>query len=396
MSVTNTRGLGARVQTAEDELFAAVTEFFAPLQRPGALPAGWQLTEQETDQGIVATFAGPDGTMTVELERADEKRQCFARTRRFNIYYSILQRDRGRLSESELALLHAVVEHIRRHEGQFDAGALDDRAPFPSLRVQVREVQVKRMLVHEGPAAYYLNPYVGCLIGCPYCYASHRGDLSRSLQGLPALPWGQWLDVKANAAEILEAEVKRLPPGNVRMSPIITDPYQRAEKRYEITRSCLKVLNAAAFAPMILTRDSLVLRDLDLLTANPQARVGFSVGTDDDEVCGAVEPRAEPIAQRLATLRTLKDAGVMTFAMVTPILPLNPKRFVELLAPLISVVHLGQLFEKDRIAKILGEIGRTGPLDEAWERDMLDQLERGFTAQGVQVNPREPPWTYVQ
>ena len=385
-----------KLTSVEDALFKRVAEFFSPLQLPGALPPGWALTEQETDQGIVATFHGPDGGMTVELEGVDAQRPCFARTQRFNVYYSVLQRDRGRLSASELALLDAVIAHVRQHESAFDAVALDDRSPFPSARVQVREVRVSRALVTEGPAAYYLNPYVGCMIGCPYCYAAHRGDLSRSLQGLPMLPWGQWLDVKSNLPQVLADEVARLTPGNVRMSPIITDPYQRAEKRFTITRQCLEVLNAAQFSPMVLTRDSLVLRDLDLLKANPGAKVGFSIGTDNDAVGDAVEPRAEPMSERFRTLRTLRDAGVYTFAMVTPVLPMDPARFVELLAPLIHVVHLGQLFEKDRIAATLGGLGLDGPLDDAWEARTLLELEERFTAAGVQVNPREPPWTYVQ
>lgn len=378
-----------------ETLTQATAEFFAPMQQNGALPPGWKLTGQDTDQGICATFHSPLGGLTVELERVDLQRPCYARSRRFNIYYSTLQREAEKLSASEIALLDAVVRHVRTHEFVFDRDALDDRTPPSQTRVQVREIQVQRMLVAEGPNAYYLNPYVGCLIGCPYCYASHRGDLSRSLQGLPALPWGQWLDVKMNAAAVLAEEIKRLPPGNVRMSPIITDPYQSAERRYEITRQCLEVLLEAGFAPMILTRDALVLRDLPLLRQYPQVKVGLSLGTDDDAVGRAVEPRADLISRRIETLQILKDAGIYTFAMATPILPLNPDRFIELLAPLISVISLGQLFEKPRVATILQQLGRDGPLDERWERDMYAYLREGFTQRGVQVNPRQAPWAYL-
>ena len=89
------------------------------------------------------------------------------------------------------------------------------------------------------------------------------------------------MDVKVNAREILAREVREHPPGTVRMSPILTDPYQPIEKRYRITRQCVEVLIEAEFRPVILTRESRVLDDLDLLTRGRSA-VGFSIPTDDD------------------------------------------------------------------------------------------------------------------
>jgi DNA repair photolyase len=162
-----------------------------------------------------------------------------------------------------------------------------------------------------------------------------------------------------------------------------------------MTRQCLQVLKDAGFSPIVLTRESLVLEDAALLAATPGALVGVSLCTDDDAVAKAFEPRAEPSSKRIDTLRQLKQAGVGTFAMITPMLPMNPERLVALLAPHIDVVHLGPLFERERIAATLRAAGVPGPLDAGWEADTAARLQAGFEAQGVRVNPTEAPWCYL-
>ncbi|MCP4249457.1 MAG: radical SAM protein, partial [bacterium] len=227
-----------------------------------------------------------------------------------------------------------MIALVRRREMELP----EFERPTTSRRAEVREIRVDRLLIAEGANQYYINPYVGCMIGCEFCYVAERADFSRGLRGLPRLPWGRYVDVKINAAEILRAEVRRRPPGIVRLSPILTDPYQPLERRYRITRQCLEVLLEAGFTPVILTRAARVVDDIDVLARFSKLAVGLSVPTDDDRVRISFEPGGDPINDRLAALERLHGAGIPTFAVVQPILPMQPERLVERLAPNVQFV----------------------------------------------------------
>ncbi len=352
----------------------------------------WRIDEWEAEQGITLTLRSGSRALVGELEAADLTRPCFATTRLFNVYYRRRGEDRRDLMADERDVLDSLVAALRREEEGLVV--VPPRAETTGS-VQVRELEVSRALVREGPGAYYLNPYVGCLLACPFCYAQHRADFSRSLEGLSPQPWGRWLDVKVNAPEVLAEEVRRLPPGLVRMSPIITDPYQPIERRYRVTRRCLEVLAGSDFTPVVLTRASSVLEDIELLRRCRGAVVGMSVPTDDDAVRTAFEPATEPIEERLETLRALKEAGLRTFGVIQPMLPMTPERLAEKLAPHVDAVRIGPLYEKLRVAKALATVGRREFLDEAWERATYEALKRALEARGVPVNPEGPAWSFL-
>jgi DNA repair photolyase len=192
--------------------------------------------------------------------------------------------------------------------------------------VTVQEVLCKSALVKSGISDYALNPYTGCAHGCVYCYASFMARFSRH-----GLPWGQWVDVKVNIADVLTKELrgKRLrdagTPPQVIMSSV-TDPYQPLERTYKLTRACLEAIAAvcASRAPLnvsILTKSDLVLRDIDLLQRIPGIEVGMTVTTADDSVSRLYERGACPSSKRLAALRRLSDSGVRTWAFFGPVLP---------------------------------------------------------------------------
>jgi DNA repair photolyase len=211
--------------------------------------------------------------------------------------------------------------------------------------------------------------------------------------GLPRAPWGKWVDVKINAPAVLARELGEHEPGTVRMSPIVTDPYQPIERRYRITRGCLEVMQPTAYRPVVLTRSSLVREDLPLLARCHEAIVGVSIPTDDEEVLAALEPGTEPVRARVETLRAIREAGLTTFAILQPMLPLDPARLVELLAPWAQAVRIGPLFEKPRVRAIYERLGRTEALDDAWERATFGDLRARFEARGVPVNPTFAPWS---
>lgn len=369
----------------------------ARLSSPGALPAPWSLANWEVEQGVTFRFAGSSGDhLEVDLERADPGRPCFARTRDFNVYFSLFGRRASALSPSEESLLQAVVGAIRAQEGSVPAlrATLPVAAPEPSRsRVEVREVEADRALVAEAPGMYYLNPYVGCLLGCSYCYGIGRTAFVRDLGGLPQAAWGRWVDVRINAPALLAREVLTEAPGTVRMSPLVTDPYQPLERRYRVTRRCLEVLRGTDFTPVVLTRSPVVVDDIALFRTMPRLLVGVSIPTDDDAVRAAFEPAAPPIAQRLAALRALREAGLRTFAVAHPMLPMNAAALVEAVAPWVEAVRLGPMAEKAHIAPAYARAGFAEALGDAWEQDVAGALREGFARHGVPVNPTTEPWS---
>ena len=111
-------------------------------------------------------------------------------------------------------------------------------------------------------------------------------------------PWGSFVDVKINAPAILQREMKKAPRGNIMISSV-TDPYQPVEDQYKLIRQCLEVLLAYQFPVSILTKSSLVLRDLDLIKRFKEMEVGITITTDDDKIREIFEPNAPSIETRI-------------------------------------------------------------------------------------------------
>lgn len=188
--------------------------------------------------------------------------------------------------------------------------------PLGAKRVQgpltVREVRCSTLL-HElgyrGSTCYTANLYRGCTHGCIYCYAP---SLTRDER-----KWGTYVDVKVNAPQVLERELRGLRKDEVFLSSA-SDPYQPVEARYSITRSCLRVLQRHRFPVSILTRSPLVLRDIDLLTRFDSAEVGMSITSVPVR---RYEPGVPPLRRRIDTLTKLSEAGIRTWVSLAPVIP---------------------------------------------------------------------------
>jgi len=179
----------------------------------------------------------------------------------------------------------------------------------------VKEVYAKTILSKSKVFDYTINPYVGCEHGCTYCYARFIKKFTGHRE-----PWGKFVDVKINASNLLEHEVKKKSAGKVWISGIC-DPYQPLEKEYELTKKCLGTLLRHGWPVVIQTKSPLVLRDVELLRSFRGVEVGFSIATGEDEIRQIFEPNAPPIGERLDALEKLHLAGVKTYAMIAPILP---------------------------------------------------------------------------
>jgi DNA repair photolyase len=190
--------------------------------------------------------------------------------------------------------------------------------------MKVTEINAKTILSKSGlpDADYAINPYVGCEFGCIYCYASFAG---RSVNE-PIENWGNYVYVKRNAVELLRKELAGMPASRRNASIFlssVTDPYQGAESRYQLTRGILQLLASERYPGeiSILTKSSLVLRDIDILKRLRNCEVGMTVTTADDALGRSLEVRAARPSQRLSTLLHLHDEGIRTCASVGPLLP---------------------------------------------------------------------------
>jgi DNA repair photolyase len=183
------------------------------------------------------------------------------------------------------------------------------------MTLTVREVLAKSVLSRSKIYPWVINPYTGCQHGCTYCYARFMKRVTGHRE-----PWGEFVDVKVNAPELLAKEIKKKKKGRVWVSGVC-DPYQPLEEKYRLTRQCLEILAQNNWPVIIQTRSPLVLRDLDIIREARDIEVGFSVTTADDGIRQLFEPHAPPVGERIRALDVLHRAGVRTYAMIAPVLP---------------------------------------------------------------------------
>jgi DNA repair photolyase len=209
---------------------------------------------------------------------------------------------------------------MRRMPRQKQATLFDERAPsslpepHTAAGAVVREVRCKSLLNRCGVDGYSFNCYTGCAHGCVYCYARFMQRFHPHDE-----PWGAFVDVKLNAAEVLARQLRRLPPGSV-FTCSACDGWQPVERRYRLTRRCCAMLLDAGFRLNILTKSDLVLRDMDIF-AGRDVQLGVTITTADEEMAGLWEPGASSVAARFRVLREAKAAWLQTAVMFGPLLP---------------------------------------------------------------------------
>jgi len=179
----------------------------------------------------------------------------------------------------------------------------------------IKEICAKSVLSKSKVSDYTVNPYVGCEHGCTYCYARFMRRFTGHKEA-----WGEFVDAKVNAANLLENEVKNRKVGRVWISGVC-DPYQSLEKKYELTKRCLEVLLKHDWPVIVQTKSPLVLRDIKLLEKFNDIEVGFTVTTADEKFRQIFELRSPSIDERINALEKLHFAGIKTYAMIAPILP---------------------------------------------------------------------------
>ncbi len=181
-------------------------------------------------------------------------------------------------------------------------------------QVIVRETVCKTILNRSSISDYTLNCYTGCTHACVYCYARFMQRFHPHPE-----PWGEFVDVKMNAVEVLKRQLRRAEPGEVFVSSAC-DGWQPIESECRLTRRCCQLLLEHGFQVHVLTKSALVLRDLDVL-AGRKATIGVTVTTLDERLRKLWEPRAASVRQRFRVLDEARQAGLETSIMFGPLLP---------------------------------------------------------------------------
>ena len=206
--------------------------------------------------------------------------------------------------------------------------------------------------------SYSMNMYQGCEHGCIYCYARNTHEFWGYSAGLD---FERKILVKHDAPKLLEAKLKSK---NWKACTIVmsgnTDCYQPAEREFELTRKCLEVFLKYRHPVGIITKNALILRDLDILkelNAHGLIGVNISVTSLSEETRRILEPRTTTIKKRLEAIKVLSDAGIPVNAMLAPIIPgINSHEILNLAKSVSDNGAVSMAFTVVRLNGAIGEI----------------------------------------
>lgn len=219
---------------------------------------------------------------------------------------------------------------------------------------------------------YALNPYSGCSHGCVYCYApevTHK-------------EWDCWrvVKVKINIAERLAKELK-VAQGTIGIGTV-TDPYQYAEKRFELTRGCLEILRAHDRKIHLHTKSDLILRDMDIF-GGMDAKIAVTITNIDEAKSKILEPGAPLPEKRLDALRQLSQAGMNTYALIGPVLSTlegTEEQFCDAIAETgVKVAYLDRLNPRPLLSERLARKNVSG------STYALSKIRSGLSNRGITV-----------
>ena len=221
-----------------------------------------------------------------------------------------------------------------------------------------------------------IDPYIGCGHACCYCYALNQAetDWSREILSHP--------DIVGQLREELTAAQPIYLGWN-------SDPYQPAEAVHCQTRRVLKLLAEKGCPVCILTKSSLVTRDVDLLSAMPGSTVGISIAFPDEGARTLFEPDAPPTGERLEALERMKEAGLETYVLICPVMP-----FITDVEPLIDLAtpHADSIW--------LYPLKMQSASDRNWQ-NLLEVLRRDFpdlveSYRRIAFDPDDPYWSNLR
>ncbi|MFC3344698.1 SPL family radical SAM protein [Paenibacillus abyssi] len=254
----------------------------------------------------------------------------------------------------------------------------------------VQDIVAKKILTEakgylDVGFTHSLNPYGGCAFSCRYCYVREM-----PIQRFKDIPWGEWVDIKTNAAENYRTEMVKLrrknKPIHIFMSSA-TDPYQPIERKATITRRILEtMIDMPPDLLQIQTRSPLIKRDLDLLVQLKETcsiLISMTIETDREDIKHIFAPYSPGIKLRLKALKELHEAGIATQASISPVLPFTP-HFPKLLEGIVDRIWIDTLNIGDgsmgkRSASLgMPQLFEANGLSDWYQRDIHTRVEKYF------------------
>ena len=203
-----------------------------------------------------------------------------------------------------------------------DSQALREGHNVEYFSLGARSLLSKVVSNRNLPFTWAINPYRGCEFACKYCYARYTHEFMELRDGVD---FERKIFVKQHAAGLLRAELKKIKPGEQIAIGTATDPYQPAERRFEITRAILEELSSHSGLEIgIVTKSNLVTRDADILrkiAGHNQVFVNVTITTMNTELARKLEPRAPRPDLRMQAVRQLNLAGIDSGVICAPVLP---------------------------------------------------------------------------
>jgi DNA repair photolyase len=245
----------------------------------------------------------------------------------------------------------------------------------------VREVSARTILTKTGIPGldWCLNAYVGCQHACTYCYATFMKKYSGHEE-----PWGEFVDAKVNAPDLLRRELRRRREGKVMLSSV-TDCYQPLEARFKLTRACLELLAMTGLEVSILTKSDLVVRDTDIFKRMHSIDVGLTITTDREDIHEMFEPHSSSIRARFAALQRLAESGICTYVFIGPVLPMNPEKLVEAIAPYARSVLIDKMNYPWKARDVYIRHDLKWALDPAFFEETQAALVTSLAAAGIET-----------
>jgi len=251
-------------------------------------------------------------------------------------------------------------------------GEIADKDKTQYLEVYPKTI-VNKVKSPDVGLAYSMNMYQGCEHGCIYCYARNSHEYWGYSAGLD---FERRILVKKNAPQLLEDFLKKK---SWKAHPIVmsgnTDCYQPAEKQFEITRKCLAVFLKYKHPVAIITKNALILRDLDLLKALQKDQlisVNISITSLSEQTRRVLEPRTATIKKRLETVKILSENNIPVNVMLAPIIPSINSHEILPLAKAVS--EAGALSIAHTIVRLNGAIGQV--FTDWIQKKMPDKAEK--------------------
>jgi DNA repair photolyase len=181
--------------------------------------------------------------------------------------------------------------------------------------MKIAEIKAKSIITKSGlNCDYVINPYVGCMHGCIYCYARFMKRFTGHQE-----EWGKFVDAKINAPDLIKNSSKYCGK-DIYMSSV-TDPYHPPEARFKLTRKILEKLIPIQPELTIQSKSDLIVRDIDLFKKFKKIKIGVSFSTMEEDIQKLVEPFASSPQRRVEALKKIKKAGIKTYVFISPILP---------------------------------------------------------------------------